>query len=411
MSVPRVAFFTDCFHEVNGVALTSRQLHAFAERRSHPFFSLHIGSQRQVWTSGSVTTVELDRSRFSMALDAGMFFDFAFLRHLRFVRQELEAFRPDVIHITGPGDCGILGLILARQLGVPLVASWHTDLHKYAGRRLVRMLPFLPASMQAKLDRGTERGALAATLRFYREAAVTLAPNPDLTQMLEQDSQRPCVLMRRGIDTELFRPSRRDRQDSTLVLGYVGRLSPEKGVRLLAPIEHALRQAGIVDYKFLIVGQGSEREFLSDNLSRVEFTGVLKGEALARAYANMDLFLFPSRTDTFGNVIQEALASGTPALVFAEGGPKFLVEDGVTGQRAHSDAEFVAAALSLVQDRVQLARMAQGLRAQTLDRSWDSVFEEVWRAYRLATTATGSGRGVEWPNFRSSPRPQPPQAA
>ena len=411
MSVPRVAFFTDCFHEVNGVALTSRQLHAFAERRGHPFFSLHIGSQRRVWTAGSVTTVEIDRSRFSLALDADMFFDFAFLRHLRFVRQELEAFRPDVIHITGPGDCGILGLILARQLGVPLVASWHTDLHKYAGRRLVRMLPFLPASIQAKLDQSTERGALAATLRFYREAAVTLAPNPDLTQMLEQDSRRPCVLMRRGIDTELFRPSRRDRQDATLVLGYVGRLSPEKGIRLLAPIENALRKAGIVDYKFLVVGQGSEREFLSDNLSRVEFTGVLKGEALARAYANMDLFLFPSRTDTFGNVIQEALASGTPALVFAEGGPKFLVEDGVTGQRANSDADFVAAALSLVQNREQLARMAQGLRAQTLDRSWDSVFEEVWRAYRLATGAAGSGRGIRWPNLQASSPSQPNQTA
>jgi glycosyltransferase involved in cell wall biosynthesis len=398
MSVPRVAFITDCFHEVNGVALTSRQLHDFAARRRHPFFSIHIGQHRRTWREGSVTTMELDRSRFRMALDADMFFDFAFTRHLNAVRRELQQFRPDVIHITGPGDCGILGLTLARQLHVPLVASWHTDLHKYAGRRLVKLLPFLPAQWRANLDTAAERGALAATLRFYREAAVTLAPNPDLTAMLEGATGRPCILMRRGIDTKLFHPGRRDRTDGKLVLGYVGRLSTEKGIRLLVNVEQALRQAGIANYKFVIVGQGSEREYLAENLSNVEFTGVLKGEALARAYANMDLFLFPSRTDTFGNVIQESLACGTPAVVFAEGGPKFLIDDGETGLRAKTEAEFVAATVSLAQDRDRLSKMANQLRSSTLDRSWDSVFEEVWRAYRLAAADGGIRLPVKPPS-------------
>jgi phosphatidylinositol alpha 1,6-mannosyltransferase len=384
MTIPRVAFLTDCFHEVNGVALTSRQLHDFAQRRQYPFFSVHAAQNRRLWREGSVTTMELDRSRLQLALDADMAFDFAFTRHLGAVRQELEAFRPDVIHITGPGDCGILGLTLARQLRVPLVASWHTDLHKYAGKRLTGALPFLPRRWRARLDASAERGALAATLRFYRQAAVTLAPNPDLTAMLEQDSGRPCILMRRGIDIRLFHPGRRDRRDNTFRLGYVGRLSTEKGIRLLAPIERALRQAGVLDYKFVIVGQGAEREYLAEHLANVEFTGVLKGEALARAYADMDLFLFPSRTDTFGNVIQESLASGTPAVVFAEGGPKFLIDDGVTGWRADSDDGFVAHVLRLVQNRHLLAPMTNQLRSNSLDRSWDSVFEEVWRAYRLA---------------------------
>ena len=378
---PRVAFITDCFHEVNGVALTSRQLHAFAERRQYPLFSIHIGSQRRLWREGPVTTMELPRSRASMRLDADMYFDFAFTRHLNAVRRELDAFQPDVIHITGPGDCGILGLTLSNMLHMPLVASWHTDLHKYAGQRLAAHLPFT-----RHLAGPAERAALWATQLFYRTAGVTLAPNPDLVEMLESATRKPCILMRRGIDTQLFHPGRRQRQDRTLTLGFVGRLSTEKGIRLLKDVEEALLACGVADFKFLIVGQGAERDWLAANLRHVEFTGVLKGEALAQAYANMDLFLFPSRTDTFGNVIQEALASGTPAVVFAEGGPKFLVDHGETGLRATSDEEFVRHAVSLAVGHQTRAAMAQRLRSSTLDRSWDSVFEEVWRAYRLAVS-------------------------
>ena len=166
-----------------------------------------------------------------------------------------------------------------------------------------------------------------------------------------------------------------------MVLGYVGRLSPEKGIRLLADVEQAL---GPGDYRFLIVGQGGEREWLGANLRQADFPGVLRGEDLATAYANMDLFLFPSRTDTFGNVIQEALASGVPAAVFAEGGPKFLVEPGVSGIRAETDTEWVARIVDLVRDPSKLAGLRSRVLAQKLDRTWDGVFEDVYAAYRSA---------------------------
>ena len=106
----RVAFFTDCFHEVNGVALTSRQLEGFARRRKMPFFSLHIGPETKIVTEQTVTVMELKRSRFSVALDAGMYFDLLGMRHWARVRRALREFQPDLIHITGPGDCGLLGL-------------------------------------------------------------------------------------------------------------------------------------------------------------------------------------------------------------------------------------------------------------------------------------------------------------
>lgn len=371
---------------MNGVALTSRQLDAFAQRRGYPFFSFHIGPETKTFTTGQHTTMEIARGERLLRLDSDMFFDLEFLRYRTAMLKAVRQFAPDVVHITGPGDCGILGVIAARTLRIPLVASWHTDLHKYAGRRLVQMLEFLPEAIKSKLDLGAEKGALAATLQFYKLAKVTLAPNPDLVKLIEEGTGRPCHLMRRGIDSTVFSPSRRTRpvDDTTLVLGYVGRLSPEKGIRLLAHLEQALIAAGLTNYRFQIVGQGGEREWLEQNLRQANFSGVLRGEDLATAYANMDLFLFPSRTDTFGNVIQEALASGVPAAVFAEGGPKFLVEPGETGIRADTDAEFVQQVVALVRAPLTLSSLRPKVLAQKLDRTWDAVFEDVYAAYREA---------------------------
>ncbi len=139
--------------------------------------------------------------------------------------------------------------------------------------------------------------------------------------------------MSRGIDTELFSPeyaspAHQTRLDRDFVIGYVGRLSPEKNVRLLAEIEQSLIRAGMSKYRFLIVGNGSEHGWLSSVMERATLPGVLRGEDLARAYASMDAFVFPSATDTFGNVVLEAMASGVPAIVTREGGPKYLVQPG-----------------------------------------------------------------------------------
>ncbi|MDQ6677898.1 MAG: glycosyltransferase, partial [Acidobacteriota bacterium] len=341
-AAPRVAFFTDCFYEVNGVALTSRELDRFAHERGLPFFSLHVGPKTTVRRDGEHTTMELKRSPVCMPLDAGMSFDILALRHLTRVRRALTAFQPDLVHITGPGDCGLLGALLAWQIGVPIVASWHTNLHEFGARRLERVLgAAAPKRWAAAVGAVSERGMLRALKAFYGSGSVLLAPNPELIAMLESGTGRPAFLMRRGVDTKLFSPEQRDRKDNLFTIGYVGRLSPEKNVRLLAEIEHELVAQGFDRFRILIVGQGSQREWLQANVQRAEFTGVLKGEALARAYANMDVFAFPSDTDTFGNVVLEALASGAPAVVTAGGGPKFLIEDGVTGFVATGKAAFV----------------------------------------------------------------------
>lgn len=231
------------------------------------------------------------------------------------------------------------------------------------------------------MARTAERGILAATLRFYRIACMTLAPNAELVDLLERSCGKPAFLMRRGVDAELFSPARRDRAGARFVIGYAGRLKPEKSVRMLAAIEESLLQLGESNFRFLIVGHGEEQDWLEQHMKHAEFTGVLRGEALARAYANMDAFVFPSVADTFGNVVQEALASGVPAVVSGEGGPKFLVQDGATGFVARDRSGFVDCIRELMHDPGRRAAMGRAAREAALEARWDRVFEDLYVAY------------------------------
>jgi len=200
--------------------------------------------------------------------------------------------------------------------------------------------------------------------------------------------------MPRGVDAELFHPDKRKRKpkDRDQVLGYVGRLSVAKNVALLAQVQEELERLGHKSFRVLVVGHGSEEDWLRKRLPRAEFTGVLKGEALSTAYANMDLFVFPSHTDTFGNVVLEALASGVPAIVTPDGGPKTIVRDGDTG-RIVPDGEFAAAVAGVLHDAEKHAHMRRAAREFALTMSWDSVFEGVYAAYEPMLTRREQAAG------------------
>jgi glycosyltransferase involved in cell wall biosynthesis len=196
--------------------------------------------------------------------------------------------------------------------------------------------------------------------------------------------------MPRGVDAELFHPRkrRRDPQDRDHVLGFVGRLSVEKNVALLAQVQQELEAMGHRSFRFLIVGHGGggEEAWLRERLPRAEFAGVLRGEELAKAYANMDLFVFPSHTDTFGNVVLEAFSSGVPAVVTPDGGPKTIVRDGTTG-RIVEDAEFASAVAGILGHPETHAAMREAARAHALTMSWDAVFEGVYAGYEAMLPA------------------------
>jgi len=150
---------------------------------------------------------------------------------------------------------------------------------------------------------------------------------------------------------------------------------------------------GQTNFRFLIVGHGTDAEWLRDHMPRAQLPGVLRGEALAEAYANMDLFVFPSHTDTFGNVVLEAFASGVPAIVTPHGGPASIVRDGVTGRIA-PDAGFASAVAGILADPAKLAEMGSAARAHALTASWDSVFEGVCQAYEEILPAAQAERGA-----------------
>jgi len=386
MRVPRVAYFPDSFHEVNGVAHTSRNFVAFAERKRLPFLCVRAGGRAQAFEqTGELRTLELGRSRASVGIEKDLAFDALFWRHAGTIREELERFRPDVVHITGPSELGLLGAYFAWKLDIPLVASWHTNVHEYAARRMNWLTQYLSERQGIATERGVEAGAFQLTSRFYRLAKILFAPNDELCTLLEKETGRPCHLMRRGVDTELFSPSRRTRKedDENFVLGYVGRLSIEKNVALLIRVERELAAMGLADIRFVIVGHGSEEAVLRAALPQAGFAGVFRGTELAQAYADMDVLVFPSHTDTFGNVVLEALASGVPAVVTGDGGPKYIVRDGETGFIA-ADEAFPSAIARLMQDRTLLQTMRGNARTYALGCSWDAVFEKVYEGYLTA---------------------------
>jgi phosphatidylinositol alpha 1,6-mannosyltransferase len=389
-SALRVAFFPDAYDEIDGVANTARHFEAFAQRRELPFLTVCGGSENRSQRNGTTLRITRRRGPIGFHLDKKHDFDLAFWRHLHDVEDAVRDFDPDILHITGPSDIGQLGVAIAHRLRIPLAASWHTNVHQYAEQRASRLLSFLPSRLKTRAGAAIRQGSLLATLRFYHIAQVLFAPNQELIDVIESGTGKPCSSMHRGVDTILFDPRRRDRTDDAFVIGYVGRLTVEKNIHDLAELEQRFLQAGLTNFRFLIVGQGAEESWLRSHMKNAEFTGVFHGEALARAYANMDVFAFPSHTDTYGNVVLEALASGVPAVVTNGGGPRFIVRAGETGFVARDLQEFSSDIQTLATRPAQRETMRAAARTFAMTASWDAVFESVYSAYNRGIRESSS---------------------
>lgn len=380
----RIAFFPDSYLEINGVAMTSKKLTGYARKMGYPFLCIHAGNETEVSTDNNFTDLSLKRSPLSFNLDEGLKYDPFFNRHLGRVRREIEKFKPDVFHITGLNDVSIIGAILSHQMQIPMVGAWHTNLHEFAGRRLERMFRFLPENRRQSIAKFAERKILDGAILYYKMPKVLLVPNEELIEILKKGTKRAVHLMIRGVEPDFYSPQKRTVSDGIFRFGFVGRLRAEKNIRLLAKLEEKLLETGRTNFKFLIVGDGNEREWLEKNMKQAEFTGFVEGENLARAYANMDVFVFPSETDTFGNVIQEANASGVPSIVTDKGGPKYIVQEGKTGYIAKNFDDFLKYSLELVDNSEKLTKMKHASREFALSRSWDAIFEGVYDAYEEA---------------------------
>jgi glycosyltransferase involved in cell wall biosynthesis len=380
----RVAIFTDNdFDKVNGVTTTLQAL-----LRHQP-----AGIRARVYTASRVAVETPD---YLALRSPGVPIPFyaemrMYLPRLGEYRRRTRADRIDLIHLTTPGPIGLAGLWVARQLGLPIVGSFHTDLAAYT-----RIL-----SGSTGLA-----GGMRHYLRWHYGRCQRILVPSDATRVLlaraHGDADRMCI-WRRGVDADHFTPARRSdtlRQawrvsaDRPAVL-YVGRVSREKGLNLLPDVQRALRELGIA-HRFIIAGDGPMRLELSARLSDAVFTGTLGRDEVADAFASADLFVFPSRTDTAANVVLEAQASGLPVLVTDEGGPKENILDGSSGRiiGARDTSAWAAALTPLLRYAECREAMGRRARAYAESRSWPSALAPLFETYREVAEAFGLASAV-----------------
>lgn len=291
--------------------------------------------------------------------------------------------RINVVHLTTPGPIGIAAVAAARRLGLPLVGSFHTDLARYTA--------VLSGSR-----------ALEAFMRrymrwLYGHCQRVLVPS-EATRTLVAGSGLPGATLGiwgRGVDTTVFSPGRRSaslraewrvRDDRPVVL-YAGRVSREKDVERLPALHDQLVRLGI-EHRLVIAGDGPLRASIAAACPGAVCPGMLGRDRLAEAYASADVFVFPSRTDTAGNVVLEAQASGLPAVVSDSGGPREQMRPGVTGVVCRDDPEaWTLAVAALLTDTAARQEMGAAARQFALTRTWERALAPLYQSYREVSGA------------------------
>ncbi len=358
----RVALLVDGIGSVHGVTRTIAEI----RERGVPGFEVDVigtdpGVDRRL---GAVAEVALP---FGPDVTVGV-------PGLPAVVEALAEGRYDLLHLTSPGPVGVMGALTGRVLELPAAGAYHTELAAYAELR--------------SGDPMIALGISAALGMFYGQCAAVLSPSAASDARLAELGVDAARVARwdRGVDVARFSPAKRSRAaGETVDVLYAGRVTREKGIELLADAFLAARER---DPRLRLVvagggpGEGALRERLGEH---VALLGWLEGDALAIAYASADVFLFCSQTDTFGQVVLEAQASGLPVVAVAAGGPADLIADGRTGLLCPPDAEALGAAVAgLAASRASRERLARGGVAAVAERSWEAALARLAAGWRLA---------------------------
>jgi phosphatidylinositol alpha 1,6-mannosyltransferase len=290
----------------------------------------------------------------------------------RRVEKILREFGPDVVHLASPIALGAAGARAARRIGVPCVAVFQTDVAGFA-----RQYGF----------RGTDAVIWSWIRHIHRQAEVTLVPSRSSFDQLRAQGVPRLALWRRGVDCERFDPRHRDDGlrswllgDREVLVGYVGRLAGDKRIHLLSHL------ADLPGVRIVAVGDGPAAPSLRALIPDAALPGFLSGEALSAMYASFDVFVHTGADDTFGQCVQEAMASGVPVVAPASGGPLDLVEDGRTGllYEPQDTAQLRARVGALAADPELRARYGAAARERVVGRSWASVCDELLAHYAVA---------------------------
>jgi len=289
--------------------------------------------------------------------------------------------RPDVVHIATEGPLGWSALQAAKVLKLPVTSDFRTNFQSYSKHYGVGWL----------------RKPIVAYLRkFHNATACTMVPTRELMRTLSQNGFANLKVVSRGVDTKLFNISKRDTSlrsswgatDDTKVLISVGRMAPEKNLDQVLKTYEALKVTGQA-FKLVMVGDGPLKEQFQKRYPEIIFPGMLSQSNLAAYYASSDLFIFPSQTETFGNVTLEALASGIPVLAFDCAAARDWVQTGVNGWLvAENNPEgFAAQAVTIFNSKDLLDQITQSTRQQVVHLDWDQIAEQVesvfWDAIRI----------------------------
>jgi phosphatidylinositol alpha 1,6-mannosyltransferase len=375
MSQPlRVAVVTESFlPSLNGVTTSVCQILQHLQGRGDQAMVICPGPAPQTYAGYPVVTVPaVSYRQFPVGLPTPT------------VQRALERFSPDLVHAASPFVLGASGLATARRLGLPSVAVYQTDVAGYARRH--RAAP--AASTAWRWLR-----------RVHAAADLTLAPSLSALVDLAAHGITRTALWGRGVDLARFHPVRRASPevatlraqlapDCAVLVGYVGRLAPEKRVERLAAV------ADVGGIRLVIVGDGPSRPSVARALPGATLTGRLEGDALADAYAALDLFVHTGTEETFGQTLQEAMATGLPVVAPAAGGPLDLIEPGVQGflYPPEDDLGLRNAVRELAGNAGLRQRLGEAGRCSVLPRSWSVLGEQLIQHYRLVLSRTDAAK-------------------
>lgn len=379
----RIALFSEVYWPmVSGVGVTLRNLTVALESRGH---DVRVYTATYRAPDGTPIPAEVHQSP-SVPLFLYPDVQWAFPRHRDLVR-DLTEFAPEVTHVATEFAMGLAGLKASRQLGIPLIASAHTDYEKYASRYGVEWAWTM---------------GWTYLKWFYGKTSRVLCPSRVYEQHLRSRGVQHTGIWTRGIDCETFNPRHRNAEyrdlfgvgADDLLVTYVGRLAAEKDLLVLLEAWSRLgSRRG--NAQLVLVGQGPMAgEIHSRKIPGVHLTGLLRGQDLSEAYASSDIFAFPSTTETFGNVVLEGMASGLAPVVAAAGGMLDFCDDGRNALMVRpGDAEHFAEQLGrLISEPALRAKLAAGAIETAHGRRWDAIWDGVTRVYTDA--AAGAGRAL-----------------
>lgn len=362
----RIAIVTETFPpEVNGVAMTLGRIVNGLLQRGH---SVQLVRPRQGHDDNLHATERLDE-----VLCRGI--QIPAYKDLRFglpLKNRLSKIwlnnRPDIVHVVTEGPLGSSAVAAALKLHLPITSSFHTNFHSYSNHYGLGLLKTPIESYLRKLHNKTH---------------ATLVPTKALVQELQQRGFKNVSLLSRGVATDLFSPEKRSQAlrekwgaspDDT-VLMFVSRLAKEKNVGLAIAAYRGIREK-LPQTKMVFVGDGPMRKQLEKSCPEAIFSGIKKGEELATHYASGDLFLFPSLTETFGNVISEAIASGLAVLSYDKAAAKELIVNNINAivVPPGDEFEFINAAVALALDKPRLQRIRQAAAPSISHLSWEAIY-------------------------------------